>query len=1391
MTAEPPPKSASRLRLLNNKFTAFIVAILLFILIGIGGVIVWLDTDDGHKFIIGQVEGLRPKDGLRIGITSIDGSIYGQPTVNGLTLRDPKGIFFSSEMVAVDWNPLAWIFNELHIRKAVIAKGRLERLPELIDTGEDKPLLPEFDVFIGSFSADNLSLGEAIAGEEQYADISGAADVRAGRAMVNLDAATTRSGDKLFLTLNAEPSREQLDLNADISAPAGGAIANYLDLKRSYTVRLAGDGNWAKWDGKLNMASETQSVAELDLSARAGKFGAAGTIAQTMLPEGIARKIGAPRLAITGNFTFRDSLANIDFQARSAAMAVNAAGGFDLRRNALEAMKISADVRDPSVLSSDFRAQALRGKMLFNGKLSELRYQYDLGAQQFAIGKTLLGGVRATGEGKRDRSGFDIPLELSVQSLIGNGELFKRLAAGFDGKANLRLENNLLTAQKAVFATETMSGTANINIPLSSGEYVIDIDATAPGFAVQGIGLADIAAQLKISPVVKKIGVAGKVTAQLRRFDNEFLRNLGGGLPVLDTDILLGADRKLRFANLNIKAPKISVQGGGVQTGATTYSFTGSGSHSDYGRFDVGLDGPLERPKIALLLKNPLDAAGLANVRLLLDPTDTGFSYTAAGGSTLGPFTSNGAIIAPRGGQALVRVDRLLVSRTTATGIIRPTSAGLAGTLDISGGGVNGSVLFDPLQNQQLIRAKLVAENAVFNGNPSITIRTGSLDADIRLISGKSNVTATMRGQGISRGNLFIGQIAGNAKLVNGAGSATFSIAGSRGSTFNFQAKADVTPNRYVVNGSGVYENRALKLSRALVLTHEGTSWNAAPTTLTYGTGQMRVSGRFGGGSSRLQMNLSNMPLSLADIADDNLGLGGFAFGTVDLTQSGDRMPVGSAKLTVRGLTRSGLLLTSRPVDVGLNIAFSPANAAARGVIRNQSGQTIGRFQGRVSGLGNGNWVSELRGRPLFAQARFNGAADNLWRLTGVETFDLTGPLAVSADIGGTLANPQIKGKLQTTNARLESGLMGTVISGIKASGTFDGSRLVLPNLSGTARGGGTVSGRGIFDFGVPPEIGVGIDVNVTATGAALIARDDFAATVTGPIHISNSAKGGVISGDVTLNRSFFKFGRASSGAALPVIKTTEINRRADERPTRVRRQSWRFALNARVPNRLQVEGLGLDSEWRADLALSGPVENFAINGEATLVQGNYTFAGRRFRLERGRIRFNGNQPPNPVLDIVAEANLTGFNATINVGGTGNKPEITFASVPALPQDELLSRVLFGSSIANLSAPEAVQLAAAVASLNSGGGLDPINQLRKAVGLDRLRILPSDNDLGQGTSIAAGKYITRRVYVELITDGKGYSATRLEFQISRWLSILSSISTLGRQSANIRVSKDY
>jgi translocation and assembly module TamB len=123
----------------------------------------------------------------------------------------------------------------------------------------------------------------------------------------------------------------------------------------------------------------------------------------------------------------------------------------------------------------------------------------------------------------------------------------------------------------------------------------------------------------------------------------------------------------------------------------------------------------------------------------------------------------------------------------------------------------------------------------------------------------------------------------------------------------------------------------------------------------------------------------------------------------------------------------------------------------------------------------------------------------------------------------------------------------------------------------------------------------------------------------------------------------------------------------------------------------------------------------------------------------------------------------------------------------------VLSRLLFGSSPANLSATEAIQLASALNSLrgSGGGGLNPLGKLRSATGFDRLRILGADQASGRGTSLAAGKYITKDIYVEIITDAKGMTATQIEVSLTKALSLLSSAGSFGGSNASLRYSRDY
>jgi translocation and assembly module TamB len=209
---------------------------------------------------------------------------------------------------------------------------------------------------------------------------------------------------------------------------------------------------------------------------------------------------------------------------------------------------------------------------------------------------------------------------------------------------------------------------------------------------------------------------------------------------------------------------------------------------------------------------------------------------------------------------------------------------------------------------------------------------------------------------------------------------------------------------------------------------------------------------------------------------------------------------------------------------------------------------------------------------------------------------------------------------------------------------------------------------------------------------------------------------------------------------------------------------------------------------------VGGTATKPVIVGDLSVLRGTYSFAGRRFELANSsKVTFDGGDMFNPQLAISASTTVESVTATINIGGRALAPQITFVSTPNLPQDEVLSRLLFGTSVTSLSPTQAIQLAAALNSLrgSGGGGLNPLGKLRSATGIDRLRVLGADKTAGRGTALAAGQYISNDIYVEVITDARGFTATQLQIALSKTLSLLSQTSSFGGSSVNLRYSKDY
>ena len=1363
---------------------------LLSLMLLVSGALVVLDSDIGHRWVVDRIAAQRPSSGLRIEIGRIDGSLFGRGQLRSLRLSDAKGRFFEAPVVTLDWRPAAWLGNVLSVRELSAETATLYRLPQLKSGPRRTSILPDFDIHIGKFSIRRLRIEPEIAGAQRIGRLSGQADLRDGRALISLGAASN-AGDRLKLHLDAIPDRNRFDLVAHLSAPGDGIFARLVGSRRAIRLDLAGQGDWQAWRGTLASSVGGTPIAQLDLDARAGKFSLSGNVTPQSITRGKLQRLTSPVVGVRGTAELLRRRLDGSLSLTSPALAVVARGALDFAENRFSGLEIDARLIRPAALFANMGGRDIRLAARLDGPFASARFDYLLSAPQLAFGKAGFEAVRASGQGRLSKSPVMLPVRLTARRVTGIGDVAGGILANLALDGTLAVTSATITGDDLRFVSDKLSGRLNLFMDLKTGRYDIGLAGQLNRYLIPGLGIVDVKTELKLVPGEAGQGsrISGRGQAWVRRFDNRFLAGLAGGLPMIETGLVRGPDGALQLVNLRLRAPALQISGNGQRRADGSFAFSGSGTQARYGALKLVLDGRIERPKLDLLFARPNDPLGLANVALHLEPDMAGYGWRAGGGSLLGAFSGQGRIELPRGADAQISVADLMAGGSHASGLLVSRDGALAGRLTLRDGPLGGTLDFAPAATIQRIEAHLRARDLSLAGPPLLRARRGQFDGVVLLDPAGTSVSGVFTGQGLARGGVTLARLAANLDLKAGVGQIRASFAGSRGRSFEIQTVADISADTVSLIGSGTIDRRPIALTSPARLSRAGDGWRLAPATLSFAGGSARVAGLFGGSSTEVDAEVSKMPLAIIDILAPRLGLGGSANGNLSYRMPASGTPSGHADLRVRGLTRSGLVLSSRPVDLGVNAVLANGSAAVRAVAMS-GGQIVGRAQARLTPGTSGDLAQRLERAPLFAQVRYTGPADTLWRLTGIEAFDVSGPVALGADISGRVDTPSIRGSVRTSAVRIESPVTGMVLTNVAVNGRFGGSKLVLDRFTAQAGKDGQINGSGSFDFAAPN--GIGMALQIDAKQAALIARDELATRVTGPLTIRSDGAGGVIAGEVVIDSGRYRLGQATAAQAIAQLDVREINGRADEAQPRAAQAPWRLALKAKSPGRLTVTGLGMDSLWRADLEIGGSAVAPVIVGRADLVRGGYEFAGRRFELSRGVIRFQGENPPDPILDIQAQGDTQGLNATIRVTGSGQRPVISFASTPALPEDELLSRLLFGTSITNLSAPEAVQLAAAVASLRGGkGDLNPINALRSAIGLDRLRILPADVATGQGTSIAAGKYLSRRAFVEIITDGQGYSATRAEFQVTRWLSLLSTISTLGRQSATVRISKDY
>jgi translocation and assembly module TamB len=198
------------------------------------------------------------------------------------------------------------------------------------------------------------------------------------------------------------------------------------------------------------------------------------------------------------------------------------------------------------------------------------------------------------------------------------------------------------------------------------------------------------------------------------------------------------------------------------------------------------------------------------------------------------------------------------------------------------------------------------------------------------------------------------------------------------------------------------------------------------------------------------------------------------------------------------------------------------------------------------------------------------------------------------------------------------------------------------------------------------------------------------------------------------------------------------------------------------------ISGHGLDAELAGEIQVRGTAVNPQPSGGLKVQRGTFGALGQTLNFSEGSVDFIGAGIADPALHFVANTTSNNITATITVGGTARNPKITLSSVPDLPQDEILAQIMFRRSTSQLSPIELAQIAAALASFSGAVSGDPLANLGKSLGLDRLSV--GTNNAGAAT-VQAGKYVAPGVFLGAKQSASGGTQAALQFDITKGLKL--------------------
>ncbi len=1335
-------------------------------------------------------------DGLTIEIDRYRGVWPVSFGADTITIRDGGELLAEISNADLSWKPFALLSGRVHVTSLEASDITVHSFGAGDDApSEPSPLIPQLPVSVqvDSLSLPQITLMPGVAGGAPVTlAVEGRGGLSGSGATLALTVARTDGGRfDLDTSLTYAPDTQTLAFDVSLedgSAAAPGLIAaltGNTDLTR-VSLKATGDGPVDNWQGRVR--------------AQAGRLGDVDMIATGDRRDGRPMRVALdlrPGPAVAG---------------APAAVTANATLVRDNDRYAFDDLRVDA------------------GDARFDGQLTVTDPLGAPGVDASGILAGLAALLDADTHETLAADAVNVVLDISADDTLTQFEI-------------ARLSVSTPATDAAPVQQVTFAGAVDTYARTLRGQAAVALDEVAPFAALAGIEMAgalrgdlaidqatfegaaegtlDVVYTPTSLPDPRLLGLVGEqlsIAARVSATNDGQTRietltltpasgSFGGAASGLvsassaDLNIVLNTDDLAPFSDL----AGVPLTGAGTFTAALTGPFEA---------LQTNIEATVEGAQVS---GTPL--SGTATATLALAPAISGpvaFTGTVAGAPATAALQLNtdaGVIRLSDISASLLGVD--VRGNVTLPARDMPLDAQLEGTVtDLA---ILGRVLGTPLQGTGTFTATSAqdADGPLTADGTMTADRPMTIEAALRevLVSGVSiaalnldgtlaqtgEVAARLRARVMSVAHIDIEQlrldVSGPVSRldVSAALSGISTLEDARGTGELAVAAVYSATTVRVSSLNGRIGNVPLDLAAPFNVALDG-GVEVAPLQLAVGEGEVNASFSRSATALAATAEMRDVPLRLiALLAGDSSAVRGTLDGSAELSASGS---TGSGRATFRLSPRVPGDDADIP-DVTLDATWDGRIAA--GTVTSDAPGTDDLVVRAQLPLRARNGIP---GVPSDArlEALMKGTLDvgAFWPLVPVDGHRLRGALVLDASASGLLDDLELSGTANMRDGLYENYDTGLLLSPLNIS--LDATSLSgRVEVSGRDGSSGTMSGRGVLDLRDSAQ--QRLDVSLALSSFAIARRDEVTArasgdvTVTWPRGEDDAPTPVVVGGHITVERleAVIPDRLASDVETINVTRvdaegvplTGEAE--AASRPASADAPSAiELALTIDVPNQVFVRGRGLESEWAGNLAVTGSTDTPNVRGAFEVVRGTFDFLGQTFDLTGGRIEFTGGREIDPLLNVKAVYEDDGFQAVVAVTGPASDPDIAISSVPALPEEEVLSRILFGTGTGQLSAFQAVQLAQTAATLTglSGGGGGVLDAMRRTLGVDVLSV-------GEG-GLEVGSYVSDGVYLGVAQGLEANSGqVTVEVELTDDISVESDVGAAGDTSVGVTWERDY